>query len=198
MQFQSLKQIIAKIEQQPEWEEFRQYRQLLEYWQQTVSKDTAKYTRPLYIRREVLWVATSSAARAQDLSLQRYSLLKKLNTRLSIPLKDIRFSDSQWHQTVNTGQNAENASSQKITRAQEPIFEASKSSKRSPEDKTEPQAALTSWLEYIKQKAKSLPSCPQCSSPTPTRELELWGSCYHCIARKRSAEYRPPQVFSNH
>ncbi|MGV2390306.1 MAG UNVERIFIED_CONTAM: DUF721 domain-containing protein [Microcystis novacekii LVE1205-3] len=41
--------------------------------------------------RGVLSVATSSAALAQELSLQRYSLLKRLNSQLETPLSNIRF-----------------------------------------------------------------------------------------------------------
>ena len=98
MHFNSVEQILAQLEQQPGWEKFKEYRQLLKCWNNSVDRTTAKHTRPLYITRQVLWVAASSAARAQELSFQRYTLLKRLNKQLPFVLKDIRFSSSQWHQ----------------------------------------------------------------------------------------------------
>ncbi len=126
MSFASIDRILAKIEQQSGWEEFRQYRYLLESWAQIVGETTAIHTRPLYIQRQILWVATSSSARAQELSFQRYSLLKKINShsvftgdtscrgntgltrcgtcvrtqslldRRALTLKDLKFSTSRW------------------------------------------------------------------------------------------------------
>ncbi len=83
MHFNSVEQILTQLEQQPGWEKFREYRQLLKYWDNTVNQQIGEHTRPLYITRQVLWVATSSAARAQELSFQRYSLLKRLNKQLT-------------------------------------------------------------------------------------------------------------------
>jgi predicted nucleic acid-binding Zn ribbon protein len=97
LHFNSVEQILTQLEQQPGWE----YRQLLQCWERTVNQNIAQQTRPLYINRQVLYVATSSAARSQELSFQRYTLLKRLNKQLTFALKDIRFSSSQWHQKTN-------------------------------------------------------------------------------------------------
>ena len=77
----------------------REYRQLLKCWHNTVNQTTAQHTRPLHITLSVFWVATSSAARAQELTFQRYTLLKRLNQQLPFTIKDIRFTTSGWEQS---------------------------------------------------------------------------------------------------
>ncbi|MEL6928222.1 MAG: DUF721 domain-containing protein [Cyanobacteria bacterium J06600_6] len=98
MRLNSVEQVLKQLETQPGWEKFRQYRQLLKCWEQTVDRHTAQHTRPLHINRQILYVATNSAARAQELSFQRYALLKRINQHLTLRIEDIRFSSSQWHQ----------------------------------------------------------------------------------------------------
>ena len=96
MSFDSLDGVLAALKQQS-IPELQQYHRLLESWQAIVEPSVALQTRPLYVSRQILWVATSSSVWAQTLSLQRYALLKKLNAELSEPLVDIRFSTAQWH-----------------------------------------------------------------------------------------------------
>jgi len=201
--FNSVEQILAKIVQQPGWEKYREYLQLLECWQKTVNQNTAKHTRPLHLTRQVLWVATSSAARAQELSFQRYALVKKLNSQLPFTIKDIHFSSSQWHQKVNHASSettlftAKKTLESKISlNSPQPLDElvnnnpeALKESLSSP---TEAQAAAQHWLKVNQQRADSCLPCPDCASSTPSAEIERWGLCYHCIAKKWSTEYRPP------
>ncbi|NJL51517.1 MAG: DUF721 domain-containing protein, partial [Hydrococcus sp. SU_1_0] len=108
LHFDSVEQILTKLENQPGWEKFRIHRQLLKCWSRVVNQQTAQHTRPLYLNRQILYVATSSAARAQELAFQRYTLLKRLNQQQQLILeikddiKDIRFSSSQWHQSTYT------------------------------------------------------------------------------------------------
>lgn len=104
--FDSVEKILTQLESQPGWEKFRAHRQLLKCWSQIVNQQTAHHTRPLYINRQILYVATSSAARAQELAFQRYTLLNRLNQQRKLILeikdeiKDIRFSSSGWHQST--------------------------------------------------------------------------------------------------
>src|SRR5512141_2607553 len=100
MTFQSLNHLLIVLENQPEWAQYQRYRRLCRCWEKMIEPQVIPHTRPLYIQRNILWVATSSAVWAQNLSLQRYSLLTKLNRQLSgDPLIDIRFSSAQWHNT---------------------------------------------------------------------------------------------------
>lgn len=213
LHFNSVEQILTQLEQQPGWEKFKEYRQLLKCWNNTVNQTTAEHTRPLYIARQVLWVAASNASRAQELSFQRYTLLKRLNKQLPFTLKDIRFSSSQWHQTQQP-------------KTQPTMFSASKKqkskvnslSKNTPQERgdflketryrssypkqrdlhtslsssTTAKDAARRWLKTLQQSSSSLLSCPNCHCYTPKEEIERWNLCHHCVATKWSKEYRPP------
>lgn len=206
--FNSLAKILTQIEQQPEWTAYRQYRQLLECWGKIVAPTTAKHTKPIYINRQILWVATSSAARAQELSFQRYGLLKKLNAQLPFTLKDIRFSSSQW-QSVTSLQQTDNklikvtdnknpkikvsyaqksANSVKIGKSSANHEQLTSSKLSSPQDAS---TAVKNWWQLRQKQTRSLPLCPQCQVPTPLTELNRWNLCHHCVAKKWSTEYRP-------
>ncbi|MGF1587901.1 MAG: DUF721 domain-containing protein [Pleurocapsa sp.] len=196
---------MSQLEQQPGWEKFREHRQLLQCWQNSVNQQTLKHTRPLYITRQVLWVATSGAARAQELSFQRYSLLKRLNKQLTFNLKDIRFSSSGWHQTtsqpeikpslfsITNQQKSEIAlrpivEEQEAENSQNEIVPLSASASASARAKN----AAERWLKTLEHKSSSWLFCPGCNSLTPKGEIERWNLCYHCIAQKWSEEYHSP------
>ena len=196
----SVEQILQQLEQQPGWEKFREYRQLLKCWSNTVDRNTAKHTRPLYISRQVLWVATSSAARAQELSFQRYSLLKRLNRQLAFELRDLRFSSSQWHQS---SYDSSQPSLFQISDRQKSRTEVNRpfvsqklrdESQSSFDDRSSPakaKSAVRQWLKTLQHRQQLSVACPICNAPTSQGELERWNSCYHCVAQKRFREYRP-------
>jgi predicted nucleic acid-binding Zn ribbon protein len=98
MSFDSLSKLLKRLEQDQTipWDNVKRHRHLVNCWLQVVSPNTAKHTRALYLQREILSVATSSAAWAQTLSLQRYQLKKKLSLLLDEPVEDIRFSSAHW------------------------------------------------------------------------------------------------------
>lgn len=189
---------MTQLEQQPGWEKFREHRQLLMCWPKVVGASNSSHTRPLYINRQVLWVATSTSARAQELSFQRYALLKKLNKQLSFTLKDIRFSSSQWHQApvqVNPELNIFSISDKYKLLASSPASKAlSKEQKKGKKTTsvTKAKAAVECCLETIRQNSLLFSSCPKCKVSTPEEEIKRWNSCYHCVAQKWSQEYRPP------
>ncbi len=201
MHFNSVEQILTQLEQQPGWEKFREYRQLLQCWERTVNQNIAQQTRPLYINRQVLYVATSSAARSQELSFQRYTLLKRLNKQLTFALKDIRFSSSQWHQKTNESEIKQSifiiSDRQKSTIVPDlfaslPLANNHSNSINdlSPQDKAK--NAAQRWIKTIEKKSFLALLCPNCNSTTPKAEIERWNLCYHCVAQKWSKEYRPP------
>ena len=193
MHFNTVEQILTQLEQQPGWEKFKEYRQLLKCWNSTVNKTTAEHTRPLYIARQVLWVAASSATRAQELSFQRYTLLKRLNKQLPFTLKDIRFSSSQWHQDRQPKNQPVifNASRQQKSKVNSASDTPQESSDRYNLPSTTAKDTARRWLKTLKQNP-SLLSCPSCHSYTPKAEIERWNLCHHCVAAKWSREYRPP------
>ena len=173
MSFDSLDHVLRALKQQSS-PELQQYHHLLESWQAVVEPSVALQTRPLYVARQVLWVATSSSVWAQTLSLQRYALLKKLNAELSEPLVDIRFSTAQWHKRDRSA-------------AAIPSFQGHPSrTKRVPTQLppgNSPQEAFKRWAEGIR--ARSLhQNCPSCQCPTPEGELQRWGLCYLCTTKQ--------------
>ena len=197
MHFDSVDQILAQLERQPGWEKFREYRQLLKCWHKTVNPNTAKHTRPLHITRQILWVATSSAARAQELSFQRYTLLKRLNKQLSFTLKDIRFSDSLWHQTNSSIDRQDLqpifviSDRQKSQTTATPAIDIElETTNKSESSSTRAKQAARRWLKTIENRNSSF-LCPNCKIPTPKEEVKRWNLCYHCAAQKWSEDYRP-------
>ena len=195
MHFDNLEKILTQLEQQPGWEKLRLHRQLLKSWSTCVSRNIALHTRPLYISRQVLWIATSSAARAQELSFQRYTILKKLNRQLPVQLKDIRFSDSQWHQTIYSQAVSQekplfSLSEQQKVKPNPAIDALNSSAPKKVASPTDAKVAAQDWLKAIAQNSASFATCPLCDAPTPLGEIKRWNSCYHCVAQKWSENYR--------
>jgi predicted nucleic acid-binding Zn ribbon protein len=183
MSFNSIDRVLVFLEQQPGWEHYQQYRQVLDCWEQVVEQKLARHTRPSYISKQILWVAIDNYSLAQELSLQRFSLLKKLNHKLSFTLKDIRFSPQQWYQ----GKNLSTESTQSSHPSQIEISQAEIEIVNSPPAK-ELQTALERWQKRLKARTQTLPTCPQCGCPTPPGELERWQLCCHCISQKWAAK----------
>ena len=174
MSFDSLNHVLAALKQQSS-PELQQYHRLLEIWQAVVEPSVALQTRPLYVTRQVLSVATSSSVWAQTLSLQRYALLKKLNVQLGEPLVDIRFSTAHWHKRAHG------------SKAIAPSLEGHPSRAKHVPTRLHPgktpQEALERWSKVIQERSP-LPTCPRCQCPTPEGELQRWGLCYHCITKQ--------------
>ncbi len=192
--FNSLDRILEKLEQQPGWEQYQQYRRLLQGWHAAVDRKIAENARPLYVARKILWVATSSSTWAQELSLRRYNLLKKLNTQLPFELVDLRCSPAGWHKQTVIPANLLSTEQQQHPNkiAIEPITSSLSTDnnlqKLNSEQKQSEQltASFERWAQAIQARSRNLPLCPQCRCPTPTGELQRWDVCYYCAAQKRS------------
>ena len=185
-----LDRILKQVTQQPEWSRYREYQQIKKCWQQVVNNKTFINTRPFGVERNTLYVATSSAVWAQELSLQRYSLIKKINSRIDFTLKDIRFSPAKWHdrQQQNNQDNVELS----LQEFKPHIPKAERSQMvKNPSDAN---AAIHNWLQNLQNKSQDLVRCPQCQSITTQAELSRWQVCRHCIAQKWHEEYRPPKI----
>ena len=185
-----LDRILKRVIQQPEWDKYREYYQITNCWQQIVNQQVSKHTRPLYVDRQTLYVATSSAVWAQELALQRYSLIKKLNTRLDFTLKDIRFSPARWQNKQK--QEIIEVPLEEVNLKQLRVEKERKNTEQT-ETKTDANTAIQSWLENIKKSSQNLATCPQCQSLTSQAELTRWQMCRYCIAQKWNNEYRPPK-----
>ena len=189
MTFQSLNHILTAIAKQPNWEKQRQYHRLVQCWHKIVNDKVAQHTRPLYLQRQVLWVATSSSVWAQNLALQRYSLLKKLNQLLDEPIIDMRFSPARWYQKHLSNSEHTSILSQhpSALNLESELLSPTNSDTTNAEKVTTPQEAFQRWAEVVKKRSLYLPSCPSCQCPTPEGELKRWQMCAYCAAKKFSS-----------
>ncbi|ACK65624.1 protein of unknown function DUF721 [Rippkaea orientalis PCC 8801] len=180
MSFNSLNHLLNALENKPEWAQYQRYQRLCQCWNQIIDSKVALHTRPLYLQRNIFWVATSSAVWAQTLSLQRYTLLKQLNHRLSCdPLGDIRFSCAQWHDASSQGEKSPDLPHPSEVNLPNSL----RDDPQIPPAKT-PQEAFERWRSLVQARSLFLPLCPQCHCPTPPGELQRWSICVHCAARQ--------------
>ncbi|PSB05784.1 DUF721 domain-containing protein [filamentous cyanobacterium CCP1] len=185
MPFISLTQVIGGLENQDKWEKRRQFRQLVGCWTEVVGGVVAAQTRPLYVQRQVLHVATASSVWAQNLAFERQRILGKLNAKLPYQLTDIRFSTAQWQlpkkrSPISSESDIlwqEHPSHVKL-RTNLSSFNAAESA---PAD---PQTAFQSWANTIRDRTRSLPTCPVCQCPAPPGELQRWSVCALCAAKQ--------------
>jgi predicted nucleic acid-binding Zn ribbon protein len=181
----SFNHILGTIQNQPQWQEYKQFQQLLKCWSEVVGATVGQQTRPYSISRDVLYVATSSSVWAQELIFKRRLILKKLNAQLSSSLADIHFSTAQWQNDFSTG---DAASKPQPSSWQEHPSHVAEAEYASPSTQTtlhrDAQTAFQYWAEVIQARSLSLPLCPQCQCPTPPGELDRWNICGLCAAKQ--------------
>ncbi|PIG93031.1 DciA family protein [Gloeocapsopsis sp. IPPAS B-1203] len=178
MSFKSLEQLVGAFIEQTAWHE-QPLQRVVKCWSDVVGVAVASHTRPLSIQRNILWVATSSAAWAQTLTFERQRILTKLNPYLLDPLTDIRFSTAGWQrsQVDKKDTPAKNAHPSYIVTA------GSRKNKAQAAIQN-PRAAFQHWQETTRSRSQGLPLCPQCQSPTPPGELQRWEVCSFCAAKR--------------
>jgi predicted nucleic acid-binding Zn ribbon protein len=183
MSFQSLPQLLNSISTQESWRGRQQFQKLLACWLDVVGAAVAAQTRPLGIQRQVLQVATSSAAWAQNLAFERHRIVEKLNQRLTLDLTDIRFSTAHWQlEFRRTG--VENASEAVILWREHPSRVTGLPRSLRPPTPRDPQTAFRNWARTVRAQSQHLPLCPCCQSPTPEGELIRWSMCSLCAAQR--------------
>lgn len=180
MSFKSVNNILDVLKNQAKWQE-HPFQNLLDNWPQIVGKVIATHSQPLYIKQRILWVATSSASWAQNLTFERQNLILKLNHLLPTPLVDIRFSTSGWQRRKNHNEITEN-----LSPCHHPSYiglqvKAQSNTKRTINNS---QTVFQDWVKAVKIRAHGLPLCPQCNCPTPAGELKRWGVCSLCAAKR--------------
>jgi predicted nucleic acid-binding Zn ribbon protein len=180
MSLKSINDILNLLEKQAQWQE-KPFQRLLHCWAEVVGVVVAAHTRPLSIQRDVLRVATSSAAWAQNMTFGRQKLLLKLNEKLPSPLVDIRFSTAGWQRSPD-----ESNQPPTVSPREHPSYLGNLSSDRpdvTPAT-TNPNAAFSDWAKTIQERSYNLPLCPQCHSPTPPGELQRWAVCAVCATKQ--------------
>ena len=179
MSLKSLNHILGVVKHQAQWQK-HPFQRLLELWPNIVGKVAANHTRPLSIQRDVLLVATSSAAWAQNMTFGRTTLLLKLNQNLSSPLVDIRFSAKDWQPLPDYLQQ------KTFTPQEHPSYLADLGGcldQVTPTIKN-PNTAFAAWAKKVQERSHGLPLCSQCQSPTPPGELQRWQVCCVCAAKQ--------------
>ncbi|MBS3025774.1 MAG: DUF721 domain-containing protein [Dolichospermum sp. DET50] len=178
MSFKSIDHVLGNIQRSPEWQK-QVFPRLVKCWVEVVGTPIAAQTRPLSIQRDVVWVATSSAAWAQNLTFVRKNILVKLNHKLSTSLVDIRFSTAEWKNSSTTGTQIT------VSASEHPSYVADDLTADSLVTPNLDNAlgAFENWAKMMQMRSHHLPLCPQCQCPTPPGELERWDVCSLCCTK---------------
>lgn len=177
----SLQHVLGTLEKQDNWKKRHQFRQLLLCWSEVVGSAVAAQTRPLYVQRQVLQVATSNAAWAQNLAFERCRILEKLNARLPDQITDIRFSTAQWQSQAN--RDAKSSESSILWQGHPSQISIAPSNRSQQPPPPTPQLAFQQWAQTMRDRSRHLPICPVCHSPAPAGELQRWSVCALCAAK---------------
>ncbi|WP_017295061.1 DUF721 domain-containing protein [Geminocystis herdmanii] len=179
MTFYSIDKLLNVILAQPQWEKQRKYHELTKCWYQVVNHKIAQHTRPISLNNEVLYIATASSSWAQDLNLQRRSLILKINRRIDFTVKDLHFATVKWYQNNSLNlDRSDNSDSHPST-----IISDSTLNLLPPEN---PQEALQTWFNIIKKREQKFVTCPVCNINCPEGELKRWGYCAICFQKETS------------
>lgn len=181
MALYSIDKLLNQILSQPQWEKQRRYHELTKFWYQVVNHKIAQHTRPVSLKDDVLFIATSSSSWSQDLNLQRRSLIIKINRRVESPIKDLHFASVKWYQNHSISLDEEDNNKEHPST----IFPEF-SFNLLPADN--PQEALKKWLEIIKKRAITWEICPRCQTNCPEGELKRWGICAVCFQQENSSK----------
>jgi predicted nucleic acid-binding Zn ribbon protein len=90
--------ITFELQNQPGWEGVRDWGLILQAWATIVSPAIADRTQPRSISRGVLTIATNSSSLAHQLTFGRSALCQQLNTKLIVPIADLRFITAGYRQ----------------------------------------------------------------------------------------------------
>ncbi len=178
MTLKSLNDILGVLEQQAQWQE-QPFPRVLKCWAEIVGVVVAAHARPVSIQRDVLWVATSSAAWSQNLTFGRQNLLIKLNKQLPTPLVDIRFSTASWQNSLLSP-----PSPPPIVPQEHPSYLGDDTSPHIAPTIANAKAVFEHWASSMQKRTQDLPLCPQCQCHTPPGELQRWGVCSPCAAKR--------------
>lgn len=182
MSFKSLNHILSALEQQSRWQE-QPFQRLLKCWPEAVGAAVSAHTRPLSMQRDILWVATSSSAWAQNLTFERQRILQKLNLQLPSPLADIRFSTAQW-QRPKEPKPADNPTGLWSEHPSSLVDLPGVPKSQEPPNSPNPNTTFQQWAKVMQVRSQGLPLCPQCHCPTPNGELQRWAICSICAAKQ--------------
>ena len=181
MSLEGLSHLIRGLESQESWRVQRQFRTVITHWPKAVGFAVARNTRPTGIQRDVLYVATATAAWAQTLSYERYNILKKLNCHQRQPLKGIRFSTAQWARQDQPPPPSRSNRQHPSYIGEVPSLPLGEPSSEA--DERTPAIAFNRWAIAMQEMQKTQALCPQCQCHCPQGELSRWAVCALCAAK---------------
>lgn len=193
MPLEGLSHLIKGLESQESWQTQRQFRIVLQHWPKAVGFAVARKTRPTGIQRDMLYVATATAAWAQTLSYERYNILKKLNRYQPRPLKGIRFSTAQWAQPAKPDARIKSHEQHPSYIGHIPAIPTGEEEHLSTDqntlaqnipDQNTPSAVFRRWATTMQKMQKTQAFCPQCRCHCPQGELNRWTMCALCAAQR--------------
>lgn len=192
MPLDALGQVFQQLENQPAWHGQRQFRRILDYWPQAVGTSVAAQTQPVRVAQGVLFVAVTNPTWGQTLSFERLRILEKLNSRITPPLKDIRFSTADWFRR-SPGQRgdkrfdgAEQSEVAALIRAHPSYLPSAPQAIAQDPRLESPQTAFEAfqrWAQRRQQATRHQDCCPQCGCPCPAGELKRWSVCSLCAVK---------------
>ncbi|MEB3250789.1 MAG: DciA family protein [Cyanobacteriota bacterium] len=190
MPLDSLASLINQFEQQPAWRGQAAFRQVLYGWQTAVGTAVARQAIPVRLDRQVLYVAVANAMWGQTLTLERLTILDKLNHQLSLSLKDIRFSVGDWYRrpTSRVSPAPANPTPLPTWLQHHPSFEvslltAAPTAIATDQPRPTTAEAFQRWAQRNQRQVAQWQLCPRCHSPSPPGELDRWQCCSLCAAQ---------------
>jgi predicted nucleic acid-binding Zn ribbon protein len=176
MTFEGLNAVLRQLKK-THWRDQQALEQLLAIWPELVGPEVAAQTRPITLStQDILQVATSSGAWAQNLAFERVRLLGKVRASWNPAVKDIHFSPQRWHRPQVTQSLVLELDLQTAQRSK-------KVQRKALASKTA-QQAFSDWAKSVRQNAdQHATRCPICQCPTPAAELNRWGRCALCTSR---------------
>jgi len=79
-----------------EWEQKFDQHRIFPEWKNLVDEETAAYSRPLKVVKDILWLEVENSAWVQQLQFKKIMLLETLNSYLTVSyFSDIRFTVKQ-------------------------------------------------------------------------------------------------------
>ncbi|MFM7470682.1 MAG: DciA family protein [Nodosilinea sp.] len=202
MAFDSLARLIDEFEQQPNWHRQARFRQVLRHWSGVVGAVVAGQAIPVRLERQVLYVAVANAMWGQTLTLERLTILTRLNPQLGFEVKDIRFSPADWyHRASETpAPSLPQPSPLPDWLRHHPSFDARLWSTIAPPRTDYPaaiaapdaQASFRRWASLNQRQTAQWLLCPRCHCPCPPGEMKRWSRCSLCAA-KGFGQSRPGQ-----
>ena len=189
MSLDALGQVFHQLEQQPAWRRRGQFRRILQNWSAVVGPAVARQSCPVRLKQAVLHVAVVNPMWAQTLTLERLSILNKLNQQLGLNLSDLRFSSGDWFRGPKPKANPSPPRVDDLPDwlRQHPSFEPGVITAPPPQaQRPTAEESFQRWATLAQGMATQRMLCPDCRCPTPPGELRRWSRCSICAANRFS------------